>query len=793
MSSREKRRRPSRETRPEIPEPSAPGRSRRFALALGGAALAAVVALLAILPTGGPDGSGADSSPFPRPDPAARSAIGPGDFAGPEACGECHSEETDRWRSSTHGRAGGEPASTRVLPPFDGRPILFRDATVIPRTTPVGALEFVVRWLDQAPDTLRVDGIVGGGHMEGGGTQGFFSRWEDGTVRFLPFDYSRHADAWFCNVRRPVPGHWLPITPQLFLSQCADWPPNRVLGSLDRFVDCEQCHGSRIRAGFDPGERRYETEYASLAIDCESCHGPARAHVELARSGRLAGSEDIGLGSLAVLGEDESLDVCWRCHATKLVLRPDDLPGMPLEESFSLLLPVLTDRPYTADNRIAGFGYQLGHLGSDCYLNGSMTCVSCHEPHGQGYQDAFERPLVGRLDDGQCTSCHVSKADRVPDHTRHGEGSPGSRCVSCHMPYLQHPSVGDGIPYGRSDHTIPLPRPGDDEALGVTSACALCHADVPVAELAERVQQWYGTLKPRPALVRGIVEAGRTNDRVEGARLLLRPGDAFPMAQMQALSQFAVRFLDVEMADLEAPVVEALEALAAGENPDVSALALASLHLSQGHLPAIRTLLAGSLAADTGRTAPLRPRWIRALSYLGDVRAFRGDPATAAVIYRKALELDADDVEVTERLGAALAGAGVGDEAEELLRKAAAMATDPSTPLVELGLALESRGSLEAAADAYRRATEANPWNGTAFFRLGNVHLRRRDLPPAGEAFATARTLDPAMAPARVGLAQVLVSSGDLDGARRELMLALAFDPGNSQARQLLRGIDGAP
>jgi len=118
---------------------------------------------------------------------------------------------------------------------------------------------------------------------------------------------------------------------------------------------------------------------------------------------------DIGMEPLATLSKDRSLSVCFQCHATKDAIREEPyLPGEPLEAYFSLKLPVLSDS-FTVDGRVHNFGYQSTHLFSDCYLDGSMTCVDCHDPHSQGYRDVFGKPLVGKFDNGQCTSCHAAK------------------------------------------------------------------------------------------------------------------------------------------------------------------------------------------------------------------------------------------------------------------------------------------------------------------------------------------------------------------------------------------------
>ena len=156
---------------------------------------------------------------------------------------------------------------------------------------------------------------------------------------------------------------------------------------------------------------------------------------------------DIALVSRVTDGVEESLESCFACHALKDVVQEGYLPGAPLADYHALKLPVLGDDPYLPDGRVRTFAYQATHLSSACYVDGGMTCVSCHEPHGLGYWDINRTPLASETDDRQCTSCHASKADDPVAHTFHPPESPGSRCVSCHMPYLQHPEVGNAVPF----------------------------------------------------------------------------------------------------------------------------------------------------------------------------------------------------------------------------------------------------------------------------------------------------------------------------------------------------------
>lgn len=123
-----------------------------------------------------------------------RSAVTAADFVGAESCAECHTPEFDMWRRFTHGRAGGRPSRALVLGAFDGPPIHFRDAMVVPRVTRAGAFVFEVAQRGVDRMTYAIDGVVGGGHMAGGGTQGFVSRRPDGTYRLLPFEISRQRN-----------------------------------------------------------------------------------------------------------------------------------------------------------------------------------------------------------------------------------------------------------------------------------------------------------------------------------------------------------------------------------------------------------------------------------------------------------------------------------------------------------------------------------------------------------------------------------------------------------------------
>lgn len=748
-----------------------------------------LVAALALGACGGDDSASETGLvPFPAPKALAVTTTTPADFAGSETCASCHRDQYRAWAGSTHGRAGGAPGPDVVIAPFDGGAIRFADAVVTPRVRG-GVYEFVVRQ-DHFPEaTYRVDGVIGGGHMRGGGTQGFLTRLDDGTDRFLPWDWSRAERTWFCNTGSRLNKGWVPITTDMRLADCGDWPPLRPIGTVDRFANCQECHGSQIRTTLDPQAQAYHTEYTTLQVNCESCHGPAKRHVTWAESGAPDG--DIGLESLAYLGKDASLGVCFQCHALKDVIKEGYLTGESLAEHYALKFPVLGDQPYFADGRVRSFAYQANHLASACYLQGPMDCVSCHEPHGQGYWDTNKELLPSPLDDGQCTSCHPSKLLDVEAHTFHPAGSEASRCVSCHMPYLQHPEVGPAVRFSRSDHTIAIPRPVFDADLGITGACAQCHHDRTALELQGQARAWWGELRPHRPLIQGQVDELRARNVTEAAGLLLHPEQVDPLVQFQALSRLLTGYLNPDDGTLPTSVVEGLTALTTNADLDVRALALASLHWVRGDDPAVRHVLVDALERAPDDEA-LRGRWLLALGFLGDSNRDEGNVDRAAAAYRKALEIRPGDPKVLDAEGSLRMRTGAYVDAVRLFRQS--LEAEPAQPLgwVNLGIALTGAGDARGAEEAYDRALQLNPREAVALFNLGNLKQRAGDLPGAADAYAGAVAADPGMGPAHFELARVYILMERPADALPHARRAVEFRPDHLPSRQMLQDLERA-
>lgn len=750
--------------------------------------LLAAVALLAgagVLTVWRPSWNGEDvAAPLSLPPPKVAfqdTAIVSGDFVGSQACASCHQAQYAAWSRSTHAAAGGAPGTVRVVASFNGPPIRFKDAEVIPAARG-GRYTFTIRQRGRPDRVYRVDGVIGGGHMEGGGTQGFVTKMDDGTFRFLPFDFSRQGRTWFCNTIGRVNRGWVPITPELSLTACVDWPPVRVLGDESRFSNCASCHGSQISIRIDSAAQGFDTRFTSLGINCESCHGPGRRHLELVRDAKAVAAGTVGMAALATYSKDSSLGVCWQCHALKDRLRPGYLSGKPLESYYALRTPQLGDESYWPDGRVRTFAYQQGHWYSDCYVNGGMTCTSCHDPHSQTYRDVTGTPLVGRFDDRQCTSCHGSKAADPSAHTHHTAGSAGSRCVSCHMPYLQEPEIGTAITYRRSDHAIPIPRPAFDSTLGVISACKSCHADRSEAALDAQVTTWWGTLKPQARAIDAVVKTRTLKDRDAIGRLLLAPGERHTAALFDGLAWFVDHQLQPDMPELSRDLVARLDSLARHPDLDVRSLALAGLHYARGNDRSVNAVLRRALAA-AGPTEPdLRSRWSVILGYLADKWRNGGQPAAAVPVYRKAIEVEPDNARLYLNLG--ISYAQLGDLGTAVAQYRRSLSIDPEQPLalINLGIALDEQGQSNEAAATYRHALAFNPRDALANFNLGNIYLKAGDYRNAATQYERAIDANPSLAVAHFYLARARLQLGDAQGALRETELGLEWEPANAEA-----------
>ena len=575
------------------------------------------------------------------------------DFIGSDQCQVCHADIYEQWKGSSHALAGGPATANNIIAPFNGQPIVLDDVVVYPEQVGSAYRFRMVTPTSDIIQTIDVEFVVGKGLMYGGGTQTFFGKYEDGTYRFLPFDYSKHEDSWFVQLKSDE--KWVKIRKDIKLDDLYNWPPHRTLGEINDISNCQQCHGSQIIA--KKVNDVYDVKFTSLSINCESCHGPAKEHATIMSgivNNVLNNDQGIGIQTAVGLSTDESLNMCFQCHAVKTPIRDDYLPGENLQEFYSLKLPLLgNENPFGLNGRIKTFGYSLNHLYSDCYLNGAMDCTSCHNPHSNSYQDIAGNALIGRFDDNQCLSCHMAKSNDITAHTYHKPESEGSSCVACHMPARQHLAIGTEIQYKRTDHTVAIPRPSFDAAQGLESACKQCHVDISEEDLQLTINDWYGPIKPLHPVIANRMKVNERTTGGDAAKVLLQPQHEHPMGQFANLTYFIKRYLSPGMTYLDLQIIEKLKDYTENEDIDIKALAYAGLHYSQYNNPQVKRFLTDEIKKLGQNEESVRRRWGLILDYFGSVFYLSGDKAKAIECYELASEVLPDDPTIINNLSKA--------------------------------------------------------------------------------------------------------------------------------------------
>lgn len=654
---------------------------------------------------------------FPPPKPVSKQkAIVFEDFVGSEACAQCHDDQYQYWLTSAHGRAGGKPDAENVIGKFDGTRLYFKDAVVIPSINDKNEYIFTVEQVGFDPQIIKVDYLVGGGLMVGGGTQTCFSQFPDGTLRFLPFDYIKEEDIWFVQLRKD--DTWVPISGNLSLNELAHWPPYRILGTELSHSNCQNCHGSQILVISDPQKKQLTTKFKSLDINCESCHGPGKRHINIALSDEIDRLTDIGMTSMSLLNKDQSLLICFQCHAVKDPVKEGFLPGEELEEYYSLKLPILGNNPYLPGGRVRSFAYQQNHLFSACYVSGSMTCVDCHSPHSLKYRDIYGTQLDGRFDNGQCLDCHPSKAEAPELHSHHAPGTEGDLCTSCHMPYLQQQGIGEQLRFARSDHTIPIPRPEFDSFYGIENACKKCHNDKSITWIQDRTEEWYGELKPINEWISGLIEASNVMDRETASEVLLNNSTLFPIAQVTNLIYFITHYLTPNMEYLEYGIVSMLKDLTDAEDIDLKSLAYMSLHFCCGEESTINNFLVERIKSLGKNEIPVRTRWGIAVDDLGTMYLSKKDINSAIASYIKATEINPMDRLAWVHLGKAYLSNRNPTQAVESFEKVLEIIPSDVTTKVLLARAYTILNQIPKAIKLLKEVLEIEPENTNATIML---------------------------------------------------------------------------
>lgn len=660
-------------------------------------------------------------------------------YVGDTDCAECHRPEFEAWIGSHHDLAMQKATSEAVLGDFDDATFVHRGVTS--RFFRRGERFFVnTEGPDGAPADFELTHTLGVEPL-----QQYLAPFPGGRLQSLPIAWDTARKAWF----HLYPGDRIqPDDPLHWTGRYQTWN-----------LQCASCHSTDLRKRYDVDSDAYDTTWAEIDVGCQACHGPGERHVALARA--ATGGDAVpppGWGLVAPFSADDptpELEACAPCHSRREPLTPVAAHGGPLLDDF---LPArLAEGLYHSDGQILGEVYVYGSFVQSRMHAAGVRCSDCHDPHR----------LTLRVDgNAVCTQCHRERSvDRfpmlapgrydTPSHHHHETGSPGARCVNCHMPDRTYMVVDR-----RRDHGFRVPRPDLSVALGTPNPCTDCHEDRDPAWAAAAVAGWSDApLRPhfapafaagragdraaepdlgaiaadpeQPAIVRATAlellrPLGRTG--VASARASLDDPDplvrataaggleALPLATrrptLEPLLTDPVRAVRVEAArvlaeawsgnpapasgdPLAAAAAEYLEARGAVSDMTPARLDLGIVRQRQGALDLAEAEYRAALTLD--------PRFTPARFNLASLLNAQRRNAEAEAVLRNGIGNDPDDPELHYSLGLLLAEEGRLDEAVESLA-AAAVPTARARVHYNYGLALWQSGRLEEAEAALRDA-----------------------------------------------------------------------------------------
>jgi tetratricopeptide (TPR) repeat protein len=715
-------------------------------------------------------GAGPAGKAVNAPDASPSSAAS---YVGAATCAGCHAEAAAAWRGSDHALAMQEASSASVLGNFSGARVTAQGVT---STFSTRDGRFVVRTdgPDGRPAEFDVAYVFGVRPLQ---------------QYLIPFPRGRYQAlglAWDARPARDGGQRWFHLYPheRVAAGDALHWTaPQQTWNFM-----CAECHSTNLERRYDAATETYATSWSEIDVACEACHGPGSEHVAGARA--RAGPADRGLRvalarfdpaawsfdgthptvrRVKPLPSDAEIDACGRCHARRGWTWEEMRPGAPLADTHRVAL--LDQDLYFDDGQIREEVYEYGSFLQSRMQRAGVVCSDCHEPHSGKLRSAGNA-LCGR--------CHLPAHFDAPAHHHHRDGSPGARCVACHMPERTYMVIDP-----RRDHSLRVPRPDLSVAIGTPNACTSCHGDRDARRAAAAVARWFPQGRSRRPHYGQALHAAR--HAVPGAAtgllaLLADPNEA-AIVRATALAALPHGERTREGAPLEPAIARAVAAACADPGPLVRRAAAEWIDPLP---PAAKGRLGLPLLDDPVRTVRLAAA--ATLAGLPPELAAGSAPSLARGVeeYRRSLAWSADRAESHFNLGNLEREIHRPREAEAAYRKA--MAIDPTfvPAVVNLADLLGHAGRNDEAEEMLRRGLARSPASADLEHALGLARIRARDLPGALAHLASAVRLRPDDARYLYVQAVALHDSGDAATALRLLERGAKRHPADADILEAL-------
>lgn len=720
-------------------------------------------------------------------DPAAAKG-----YAGSVSCRECHERFYQLWSGSRHGLAM-QPYTTefarRELTPRKGEIKIGKSSY---RADITGTAGYVHERAAGKEKRYRIEHVLGGKNV-----YYFLTPLEKGRFQTLPLAYDVHKKEWFDTAAsgiRHFPGGQT--------GQSVDWKDPAYTFN----TSCHGCHVSQLTTNYDLKTGTYSTTWAEPGINCEACHGPSEEHNRVLReTPKGQKPKDMKILSWKGFTPEQKNDACSICHAKVSAVTATFAPGDRFYDHFDLV--TLEDADFYPDGRDLGENYTYTTWSmSPCAKAGKLHCVTCHTSSGR-YRFKDE----GKANDA-CMPCHETHVKDARSHTHHPEGSPGNRCIACHMPMTSFARM------NRSDHSMRPPAPAATIAYHSPNACNLCHMDKDAAWADMYVREWRSRDYQAPVLKNAsLVDAARKRDWSKLPDML---GYVVDKGRDEIVATSLIRMVSasgdprivpvlIETIRDPSPLVrsaaaaalqdvhteEAVEALVRATGDDyrlVRVRAAASLAAYQ-NLPLDEAQKKTVAAANEEMLASIlsRPDQWSSHYNLGNYHMDRGELKEALASYDTALKQEPRAVLAMVNKAMAYARLGQNQKAEESLQKALKTAPDSAAAHFNMGLLKAELKDPRGAEAHLRKALEADPQMAQAAYNLCII-TSKDSLDDAVSWCRKAVAIRPQEPKYALTLAFYLNQKGDRDESIRTLKAILERYPGYRDAEMLLRQMAAA-
>jgi tetratricopeptide (TPR) repeat protein len=705
-------------------------------------------------------------------------------YAGSESCRQCHERFYQLWSTSRHGLA---------MQPYSAE---FTKKNLTPQAGEVKigktsykadiAQGLMVEKGPKGQKKYKIEHALGGKNV-----YYFLTPFPRGRLQTLPLAYDVNKKDWFDTAASGV-RHF----PGTGRDQLVSWKDSGYTFN----TGCYNCHVSQLTSNYNLKTDTYTTTWAEPGINCETCHGPSAEHNRVcleAPKGTVP--KDLKIISVKKFTPEQHNASCSGCHAKMSPITATVTPGDRFFDHYDIA--TLEDPDFYPDGRDLGENYTYtSWLMSPCAKAGKINCVTCHTSSGRYRFRAEEKSQDA------CMPCHEKYVKNAPAHTHHREGSPGNKCISCHMPMTSFARM------NRTDHSMLPPTPSATMAYKSPNACNLCHNDKEAAWADKYVREWRNRDYQAPVLKRaGLIDAARKRDWKQLPAMLEYIGskdrdEVFATSLLRMIPASGdPKIIPVLFAVIKGPsplmrsaatdalqyvpTMEAAQALVAATGDDYrlvrvraasSLAAFPNLQLNDTEKKLVNTANAEYLTSLTSR-----PDQWSSYYNLGNYYMNRGEPRTAISSYGTALKLEPQAVLAMVNESMAYARLGETKKSETSLQKALKTAPENAAANFNMGLLKAEQNDLKGAEKYLKAALKYDPQMAQAAYNLCVITSKDR-INEAVSYCKKAAELRPQEPRYAYTLAFYLNQKGDRNEAVKTLQALIEKYPGYKEAEMLL-------